>query len=48
MMGDPELVAEMQDLELGPLVSAGGLEQLQNKYVQSVRVSSPLLLYAKP
>ncbi|XP_077953220.1 exocyst complex component 3-like protein [Gasterosteus aculeatus] len=39
MMGDPELVAEMQDLELGPLVSAGGLEQLQNKYVQSVRKS---------
>ncbi|KAM8893179.1 exocyst complex component 3-like protein isoform 2-T2 [Spinachia spinachia] len=37
MMGDPELVTEMQKLELGPLISPEGLEQLQNKYVQSVR-----------
>lgn len=41
MMGHPELVAEMEKEELGPLISAEGLEQLQNKYVQSVRVSAP-------
>ncbi|XP_034389911.1 exocyst complex component 3-like protein isoform X2 [Cyclopterus lumpus] len=37
MMGHPELVAEMEKVELGPLISTEGLEQLQNKYVQSVR-----------
>lgn len=41
MMGHPELVAEMEREELGPLISTEGLEQLQNKYVQSVRVSRP-------
>ncbi|XP_037306710.1 exocyst complex component 3-like protein [Pungitius pungitius] len=39
MMGHPELVPEMQKLDLGPLISPEGLEQLQNKYVQSVRKS---------
>lgn len=39
MMGIPELVTEMEREELGPLISTEGLEQLQNKYVQSVRVS---------
>ncbi|CAJ1057048.1 exocyst complex component 3-like protein [Xyrichtys novacula] len=39
MMGDPELVAEMEKEELGSLISAEGLEQLQSKYVQSVRKS---------
>ncbi|XP_028842473.1 exocyst complex component 3-like protein isoform X2 [Denticeps clupeoides] len=39
MMGDPELVAEMDLEELGPLISQEGLEQLQHKYVQSVRKS---------
>lgn len=39
MMGHPELVAEMEKEDLGPLISAEGLEQLQNKYVQSVRKS---------
>ncbi|XP_071059526.1 exocyst complex component 3-like protein isoform X3 [Pseudochaenichthys georgianus] len=39
MMGQPELEAEMEKLELGPLISTEGLEQLQNKYVQSVRKS---------
>ncbi|XP_076588245.1 exocyst complex component 3-like protein [Chaetodon auriga] len=39
MMGHPELVAEMEKEELGPLISSEGLEQLQNKYVQSVRKS---------
>uniref|UniRef100_A0A3Q3LZJ7 Exocyst complex component 3-like 1 n=1 Tax=Mastacembelus armatus TaxID=205130 RepID=A0A3Q3LZJ7_9TELE len=39
MMGHPELVVEMEREELGPLISAEGLEQLQNKYVQSVRKS---------
>ncbi|XP_075968646.1 exocyst complex component 3-like protein [Anarhichas minor] len=37
MMGHPELVTEMEKVELGPLISTEGLEQLQNKYVQSVR-----------
>ncbi|KAF7650390.1 hypothetical protein LDENG_00126700 [Lucifuga dentata] len=39
MMGHPELVSEMEKEELGPLISIEGLEQLQNKYVQSVRKS---------
>ncbi|KAM4619334.1 exocyst complex component 3-like protein [Polymixia lowei] len=39
MMGHPELVAEMEKEELGPLISLEGLEQLQNKYVHSVRKS---------
>ncbi|XP_019129106.1 exocyst complex component 3-like protein [Larimichthys crocea] len=39
MMGHPELVVEMEREELGPLISTEGLEQLQNKYVQSVRKS---------
>ncbi|KAM7396310.1 hypothetical protein PAMP_019359 [Pampus punctatissimus] len=39
MMGHPELVTEMKKEELGPLISTEGLEQLQNKYVQSVRKS---------
>ncbi|XP_010788768.1 exocyst complex component 3-like protein, partial [Notothenia coriiceps] len=39
MMGQPELEAEMEKVELGPLISIEGLEQLQNKYVQSVRKS---------
>ncbi|XP_019934071.2 exocyst complex component 3-like protein [Paralichthys olivaceus] len=39
MMGHPELVTEMEKEELGPLISAEGLEQLQGKYVQSVRKS---------
>lgn len=38
MMGHPDLVAEMKQEELGPLITQEGLEQLQNKYVQSVRV----------
>ncbi|KAM6925848.1 exocyst complex component 3-like protein [Lycodopsis pacificus] len=39
MMGHPELVTKMEKVELGPLISTEGLEQLQNKYVQSVRKS---------
>ncbi|KAM8752211.1 exocyst complex component 3-like protein [Acanthopagrus schlegelii] len=39
MMGHPELVTEMEKEQLGPLISTEGLEQLQNKYVQSVRKS---------
>ncbi|XP_020508430.2 exocyst complex component 3-like protein isoform X1 [Labrus bergylta] len=39
MMGHPELVGVMEKEELGPLISPEGLEQLQNKYVQSVRKS---------
>lgn len=39
MMGQPELVAELEKEELGPLISTEGLEKLQGKYVQSVRVS---------
>ncbi|KAG7473223.1 hypothetical protein MATL_G00093300 [Megalops atlanticus] len=39
MMGDPALVAEVSPDELGPLVPPEGLEQLQNRYVQSVRSS---------
>ncbi|KAL7862659.1 hypothetical protein SRHO_G00116430 [Serrasalmus rhombeus] len=39
MMGDPALSAYLDQDELGPLISQEGLEQLQNKYVQSVRKS---------
>uniref|UniRef100_A0A3P8URZ3 Exocyst complex component 3-like 1 n=1 Tax=Cynoglossus semilaevis TaxID=244447 RepID=A0A3P8URZ3_CYNSE len=39
MMGQPELVAELEKEELGPLISTEGLEKLQGKYVQSVRKS---------
>ncbi|XP_068595840.1 exocyst complex component 3-like protein [Brachionichthys hirsutus] len=39
MMGHPELLAEMKKEDLGRLLSTDGLEQLQNKYVQSVRKS---------
>ncbi|KAM4572551.1 exocyst complex component 3-like protein isoform 2-T2 [Odontesthes bonariensis] len=39
MMGNPELIAELERAELGPLISSEGLEQLQSKYVQSVRKS---------
>lgn len=38
MMGEPALVAELDIEDLGPLISQEGLEQLQNKYVQKVRV----------
>lgn len=38
MMGHPELVKQVEREELGPLISPDGLEQLQGKYVQSVRV----------
>ena len=37
-MGQPDLVPELKQGELGPLITQEGLEQLQNKYVQSVRV----------
>ncbi|MEQ2192134.1 hypothetical protein XENOCAPTIV_007495 [Xenoophorus captivus] len=40
MMGHPELITETERAELGPLISTEGLEQLQSKYVQSVRVKS--------
>lgn len=40
MMGHPELVKQVEREELGPLISPEGLEHLQSKYVQSVRVSS--------
>ncbi len=39
MMGHPELVTDMEREALGPLITKEKLEQLQNKYVQSVRVS---------
>ncbi|CAN9499498.1 unnamed protein product [Ophioblennius macclurei] len=39
MMGHPELQAEMESQDLDPLISTEGLEQLQCKYVQSVRKS---------
>ncbi|XP_047237190.1 exocyst complex component 3-like protein isoform X2 [Girardinichthys multiradiatus] len=39
MMGHPELITETERAELGPLISTEGLEQLQSKYVQSVRKS---------
>lgn len=38
MMGEPALLAELEIENLGPLISQEGLEQLQNKYVQKVRV----------
>lgn len=41
MMGHPELVKQVEREELGPLISPEGLEHLQSKYVQSVRVSTP-------
>lgn len=41
MMGHPELVTDTERAELGPLISTEGLEHLQGKYVQSVRVSPP-------
>lgn len=40
MMGHPELVKQVEREELGPLISPEGLEHLQGKYVQSVRVST--------
>uniref|UniRef100_A0A1A8G0Y0 Exocyst complex component 3-like 1 n=1 Tax=Nothobranchius korthausae TaxID=1143690 RepID=A0A1A8G0Y0_9TELE len=39
MMGHPELVTDVERSEVGPLISSEGLEQLQSKYVQSVRKS---------
>ncbi|KAJ8343896.1 hypothetical protein SKAU_G00312250 [Synaphobranchus kaupii] len=39
MMGDPELVALIGPEEIGPLISQESLDQLQNKYVHSVRNS---------
>ncbi|KAL2093483.1 hypothetical protein ACEWY4_010795 [Coilia grayii] len=39
MMGHPDLVAERAEEDLGPLITQEGLEQLQNKYVQSVQRS---------
>ncbi|XP_075898852.1 exocyst complex component 3-like protein isoform X2 [Nelusetta ayraudi] len=38
MMGHPELVKQVEREELSPLISPEGLEQLQGKYVQSVRM----------
>lgn len=43
MMGDPDLEPELDVKDLGPLISQEGLEQLQNKYVQKVRVRSYLM-----
>ncbi|XP_036391446.1 exocyst complex component 3-like protein [Megalops cyprinoides] len=39
MMGDPALAAEVSPDELGPLLPPETLEQLQDRYVQSVRSS---------
>ncbi|XP_041852762.1 exocyst complex component 3-like protein [Melanotaenia boesemani] len=39
MMGHPDMLAELQSADLGPLISTEGLEQLQSRYVQSVRKS---------
>ncbi|XP_034033042.1 exocyst complex component 3-like protein isoform X3 [Thalassophryne amazonica] len=39
MMGHPELETELEKEALGPLISTEGLEELHNKYVQSVRKS---------
>lgn len=39
MMGEPSLAAHLDLDELGPLISQEGLDELQNKYVQCVRVS---------
>lgn len=41
MMGDPALAAHLDLEEMGPLISQDFLEQLQNKYVQGVRVRLP-------
>ncbi|XP_010882374.2 exocyst complex component 3-like protein isoform X2 [Esox lucius] len=38
MMGHPDLAVEMESEQPGPLISQEGLEQLQNKYVHSVRM----------
>lgn len=45
MMGHPELVKQVEREELGPLISPEGLEQLQGKYVQSVRVRITIVSY---
>lgn len=47
MMGDPGLAAHLDLEEMGPLISQEGLEQLQNKYVQSVRVRLPFVVDRK-
>lgn len=47
MMGDPGLATHLDLAELGPLISQEGLEQLQNKYVQCVRVSLPFVMDGK-
>lgn len=43
MMG--QVVSEMEKEQLGPLISTEGLEQLQNKYVQSVQKSVSEWMY---
>lgn len=45
MMGHPELVKQVEREELSPLISPEGLEQLQGKYVQSVRVRITIVSY---
>ena len=40
MMGHPEMVKELMKQDLPPLIPPEGLEQLQNKYVQCVQVTS--------
>lgn len=47
MMGDPGLAAHLDVEEMGPLISQDGLEQLQNKYVQCVRVRLPFVVDGK-
>lgn len=39
MMGHPDMVKELMKEDLPPLIPPEGLEQLQNKYVQSVKVT---------
>lgn len=39
MMDHPDLFPDVDVASLGPLVSQDALEQLQNKYVNAVRVS---------
>ncbi|XP_066569976.1 exocyst complex component 3-like protein [Amia ocellicauda] len=39
MMGHPDLCSEVEPDDLGPLISQEALEQLQNKYVNTVRSS---------
>nr|XP_023673022.1 exocyst complex component 3-like protein isoform X1 [Paramormyrops kingsleyae] len=39
MLGHPDVVSEMDPLELGPLISPETLEKLQSKYVYSIRNS---------